>query len=195
MKRTKKHIKKHTKKGGRKLVIFLRGLVGLLGVGAIALFVATAEKPTINWGFLLKGGHEVVSVDDGLAIGEAVMVKLDEEGEPIFMRDKANPVFSRGEQVIFAFLDTGPFEKGEDGKYWFEMDIEVTGPDGEVVMDKKESLGGAGHMELEDGYAAEPNGVFIGSPYSEIGDYNFKLTVYDKVGTGRAVRTAPFFLQ
>ncbi|MBN2096442.1 hypothetical protein JW752_03545 [Candidatus Peregrinibacteria bacterium] len=190
MKRTKKTVKKC--RGG--LVILIRALVGGLALAALVLFVSTAEKPTINWGFLIKGGHEVVSIDDGLTIGEAVLVRIDENDEPIFLRD-GKPTFARGEQVIFALLNTGPFVKGDDGLYSFEMDIEVTGPDGKVVMDKKESLSGAGHMELENGYAAEPNGVFIGSPYSDIGDYNFKLTIYDKIGTGRAVRTAPFFLK
>ncbi|MBU1017938.1 hypothetical protein KKA33_02815 [Patescibacteria group bacterium] len=190
MKRTKKTVKKC--KGG--LAAFFRVLVGGLGLAALVLFMTTAEKPTINWGFLMTGGHQMVSIDDGLTVGEAVLVRIDENGEPIFLTE-ANPKFRRGEQVVFGLLNTGPFEKGEDGKHFFEMDIEVTGPDGEVVMDKKESLSGAGHMELEDGYAPEPNGVFIGSPYSDIGDYNFKLTIYDKIGRGRAVRTARFFLQ
>lgn len=168
-------------------------LVGVIAIALLITFLPKAETPQVNWKYVAYGMQRV-DISEGLTVEKAQLVRLPENGEPIFL-DEENPVFNYGDKVIFALLNTGQFEKADSGSHWFEIDIDITGPNGEQVLFVEESLNGAGRMELENGYAAEPNGVFIPGEDKESGQYNFKLEIYDKVGTGRAVRSKTFILE
>ncbi len=168
-------------------------LAGVFAIALLVTFLPEIYVPQVNWKYMAFGMQRV-DISEGLTVEKPQLVRLVEGEDPIFLEEE-NPVFKRGEKVIFALLNTGPFEKESSGMNWFEMNINITGPDGKQILFVEESLNGAGRMDLKSGYIAEPNGVFILGEDRESGQYNFKLTIYDKVGTGRAVRNKTFVVE
>lgn len=106
-----------------------------------------------------------------------------------------NNVFRRGEVVNLVLLNVGKFKKGEDGKHWFDIDMDVTGPKGEVVLSKKGLLGENGHVFLPNDTAESPYGIFSTAEELEPGTYKMKLTIYDRLGKGKASVTKSFILE
>jgi hypothetical protein len=107
-----------------------------------------------------------------------------------------NPaVFRKGEDVHLVLLNVGPFKKDEAGLNWFDLDLEVTGPDGKVLLSKTAMLGDAGHVALNNNHAASPYGSCTNTTNLETGEYKFKLTIYDKIGKGKATQTSTFKLE
>ena len=107
-----------------------------------------------------------------------------------------NPaVFKRGDAVHLVLQNVGPFKKADDGLNWFDLDMEITGPDGGILLSQNGMLGDGGHVALENNRAKSPFATCITTPDVAPGKYKFKLTIYDKIGSGKATQTAIFTLE
>jgi hypothetical protein len=104
-------------------------------------------------------------------------------------------VFKRGDVVHLVLQNVGPFKKDEKGLNWFDLDMEIIGPDGAVLLSQTGMLGDNGHFALENNKAASPYAKFNATSDFAPGKYKFKLTIYDKIGTGKATETAIFTLE
>lgn len=107
-----------------------------------------------------------------------------------------NPaVFKRGDDVHLVLQNVGPFKKADDGLNWFDLDMEITGPDGVILLSQTGMLGDGGHIALENNRAKSPFATCTTTPDVVPGKYKFKLTIYDKIGSGKATQTAIFTLE
>jgi len=107
-----------------------------------------------------------------------------------------NPaVFKRGDAVHLVLQNVGPFKKADDGLNWFDLDMEITGPDGGILLSQTGMLGDGGHIALENNRAKSPFATCTTTPDVVPGKYKFKLTIYDKIGSGKATQTAIFTLE
>jgi hypothetical protein len=104
-------------------------------------------------------------------------------------------VFKRGDDVHLVLQNVGPFKKADDGLNWFDLDMEITGPDGGVLLSQTGMLGDGGHIALENNRAKSPFATCTTTPDVAPGKYKFKLTIYDKIGSGKATQTATFTLE
>ena len=104
-------------------------------------------------------------------------------------------VFKRGEAVHLVLQNVGPFKKDDSGLNWFDLDMEITGPDGGIILSQTGLLGDGGHVALENNMAATPYATCTTTPDVAPGAYKFKLTIYDKIGNGKATQTANFTLE
>jgi hypothetical protein len=75
------------------------------------------------------------------------------------------------------------------------MDLEVTDEDDNVILDAKEMLGENGHLKLDGGYAASPYGTFETNENLKPGKYRIKLSIYDRIGNGRATVSSTIALE
>ena len=107
-----------------------------------------------------------------------------------------NPaVFKRGDAVHLVLQNVGPFKKADDGLNWFDLDMEIIGPDGGILLSQTGMLGDGGHIALENNRAKSPFATCTTTPEVVPGKYKFKLTIYDKIGSGKATQTAIFTLE
>lgn len=104
-------------------------------------------------------------------------------------------VFKRGDAVHLVLLYVGPFKKGDDGLNWFDLDMEIIGPDDTILLSQTGMLGDAGHVALVNNMAKSPYATYTTTSDIAPGKYKFKLTIYDKVGNGKASQTAAFTLE
>jgi len=104
-------------------------------------------------------------------------------------------VFKRGDDVHLVLQNVGPFKKADDGLNWFDLDMEITNPDGEILLSQTGMLGDNGHIALENNRAKSPFATCTTTPDVAPGKYKFKLTIYDKIGSGKATQTATFTLE
>jgi len=104
-------------------------------------------------------------------------------------------VYKRGETVHLVLFNVGPFKKDDAGFNWFDIDVEITGPDGTIVLSETGLLGDGGRLALENNIASSPEGTFTSTPEMAAGEYKFKITIYDRIGKGRATQTATFTLE
>lgn len=104
-------------------------------------------------------------------------------------------VFQRGDVIGLVMLKVTGFKKGEDGLNWMDIDLLVKGPDGEVILDEKELLGEAGHIDMENNTAESPLGSFYTSEELEPGEYVMQVTLYDKVGKGSTSHSEKIILE
>jgi len=104
-------------------------------------------------------------------------------------------VYKRGETVHLVLFNVGPFKKDDSGFNWFDLDVEITGPDGTIVLSETGLLGDGGRLALENNIASSPEGTFTSTPEMTAGKYKFKITIYDRIGKGRATQTATFTLE
>ena len=108
----------------------------------------------------------------------------------------SNPaVYQKGETVHLVLFNVGPFKKDDSGFNWFDLDVEITGPDGTIVLSETGLLGDGGRLALENNIASSPEGTFTSTPEMTAGKYKFKITIYDRIGKGRATQTATFTLE
>ena len=75
------------------------------------------------------------------------------------------------------------------------MDLQVIDQDDIIILDAKEMLGENGHVKLEGGYAATPYGTFETTEKLEPGKYRIKITIFDKVGNGKATVSSTVVLE
>ena len=132
---------------------------------------------------IITGCQFETSTSRGLSIEESELARIDGNNQIIPAEDNT---FQRGEDVHYILFNVGRFKEGEDGLHWLEMDLEVTDSEDNIILHAEEMLGENGHLKLEGGYAASPYGTFETSESLAAGKYRIKLTIYDKVGNGRA---------
>ena len=89
----------------------------------------------------------------------------------------------------------GEFKVGDDGKSWIDLDMKVTGPNKESVLDQKNLLGEGGKTVLTNGYAESPYGVFSTTPQLPPGKYDVAVTIYDRLGEGSTSATKTVTLE
>lgn len=147
---------------------------------------------TVCIGILLSGCQFETSTSKGISIEKSELARIDENNQIVPAGDKT---FKRGEDVHYILYNVGKFKEGEDGLHWLEMDLEVTDQDDNIILDAKEMLGENGHLKLEGGYAATPYGTFETSENLEPGKYRIKLTIYDRVGKGKATVSSTIELE
>ena len=104
-------------------------------------------------------------------------------------------VFKRGDAVHLVLQYVGPFKKGDDGLNWFDLDMEIIGPDDVILLSQTGMLGDGGHVALVNNMAKSPYATWTTTADIAPGKYKFKLTIYDKVGKGKASQTAAFTLE
>ncbi|MBN2542264.1 hypothetical protein JXI42_05315 [bacterium] len=97
-----------------------------------------------------------------------------------------------GESVGIVLINVSGFEKNDEGMNRFEMDMEVIDPTGNVAVQQDEVLGFKGWRNLEDNVATSPSVLLTISPEYPPGIYEFKVTIYDQVGTGKATASKTF---
>jgi hypothetical protein len=132
------------------------------------------------------------STSRGISIEKSELARIDENNQVVPVQDNT---FKRGEDVHYILYNVGKFKEGEDGLHWLEMDLQVTDEDDTVILDAKEMLGENGHVKLEGGYAASPYGTFETTENLAPGKYRIKLTIYDKVGNGKATVSSNVILE
>lgn len=147
---------------------------------------------TICTAVLLTGCQFETSTSKGISIEKSEVARIDENNQIVPASDKT---FMRGEDVHYILYNVGKFKEGEDGLHWLEMDLQVTDKDDNIILDAKEMLGENGHLKLEGGYASTPYGTFETTETLEPGKYKIKLTIYDKVGNGKATVSSTIELE
>ena len=85
------------------------------------------------------------------------------------------PVFQRGEAIYYVMFNVGPFEQGEDGRHWMDVDMRIRGPDDEIVLQQEHLLGEEGHMYFPNGFAESPYGVYESTTALRPGRYEMTL--------------------
>lgn len=132
------------------------------------------------------------STNFGLDIEKATFALVNEDGS---LNPVDDPTFKRGDKVAYVLLNVSGFKRGADNLNSFDMDMLVTGPNDEVILDQKSMLGENGHLDLPNDTAESPYGIFTSSEALTAGEYSIKLTVTDKVDNGSATRSSTFNLQ
>jgi hypothetical protein len=132
------------------------------------------------------------TLSSGLSYQDAVFARkgIDEKLVPV-----ADRVFQRGEAVNLILLNAGKFKKGPDGKHWFDIDLEVKGPNGNVVFVQNNLLGENGRLFLENDIAESPYGIFYTNVKLDPGTYLMQLTIRDKIGNQKLTVAKPFTLK
>ncbi len=102
--------------------------------------------------------------------------------------------FSKGDKIGLVLLNVSGFKKGDNGLNWMDIDVEVTNPEGKVILEEKGLLGESGKIDLENNIAESPVGSFSTNDSLASGKYSIKVTVYDKIGGGKATNSKSFTL-
>jgi hypothetical protein len=123
-------------------------------------------------------------------IKEAIWARLDASGKMVSCDGR----FRRGEKAHLILRQAGPFKAGQDGRHWFDLDMLVSGPGGQVVLEQKGLLGENGHVSLPGAVAESPYGIFESSVAMEPGNYKMTLTLHDKVAGTEVPIVRPFTL-
>jgi hypothetical protein len=142
--------------------------------------------------FFLTGCQFETSTSRGISIEDSELARIDENNQIVPAQDKT---FKRGEDVHYILYNVGKFKEGADGLHRLEMDLQVTDEEDNMILDAMEMLGENGHLKLEGGYAASPYGTFETTENLNPGKYRIKLTIYDKVGNGKATVSSNLILE
>ncbi len=129
---------------------------------------------------------------DRLMISDHFFGRINEQGEQV-----SNPdgVFDRGENVYFVLRDAGPFQVGEDGMHWVEMDMQVKDEMGTVVFHQDNLFDGTLHKTLEYENNIIPLLYATFTPgETPAGTYTYVVTLHDKVGIHSTTRSENFVL-
>ena len=131
------------------------------------------------------------STSSGISIEDSELARIS-EGE---VQSSDDGIFSRGEDIHLILYKVGKFKEGDDGLHWFDMDLEVLDQDGTVIFNQAGMLGDNGHLKLENGVASSPYATFSPNETMEVGKYRMKVSIYDRVGKGKATVTKTFTLE
>ncbi|MBS3176860.1 hypothetical protein J4457_06520 [Candidatus Woesearchaeota archaeon] len=142
---------------------------------------------------LSMGGCQVeTGTSYGLEVENAILAL---EGPDGTLYPAESNVFKRGQKINMVLLNVGPFKKGSDGKNWVDIDVEVKGPQGEIVLSKRGLLGDAGRDVLPNDIAESPYGSFATSEVLDKGEYMMTVTIFDKVDGSSASKTMSVILE
>ncbi|MCP5051339.1 MAG: hypothetical protein GY940_29505 [bacterium] len=122
---------------------------------------------------------------------ETVWARIGAGGRMVTVSD---PLYRRGEDVYLLFREVGTFKRGMDGKHKMDLDMKVTGPTGNIVLDQTDLLGEGGHSVLRNGVASSPHGIFQSHVGLQPGPYRMTLTIRDEISGARATVTKTFRL-
>jgi hypothetical protein len=142
---------------------------------------------------VLIGACTSTSTSKLITIEDATFARSAEGDQLMPVGDPA--VFRRGEAVHLVLQNVGPFKKDDDGLNWFDLDMEIIGPDGEVLLSMNALLGDKGHLVLENDRARTPYATCETTSDMSPGKYKIKHTIYDRIGSGKATRTSTFTLE
>jgi hypothetical protein len=136
-------------------------------------------------------GCQETSTSFGLEIEDTVLAKKEAgTWQPV-----KEAKFKKGDEIGLVLLNVKGFKKGKDGLNRIDLDVQVKGPDGEIILEKKNILGEAGHVNLKNNIAESPVGSFSTTPELESGKYTIKVTIKDKIGGGSASTSKSFTLE
>ena len=136
-------------------------------------------------------GCTETSTSYGLGYDDVFIGRMDSSGTIVPSEDN---VFNIGEDVYLVFTNVGTFKRGEDGKNWIEIDIEVKDSSGNIVFSEQDMLGEEGHVSLENDVASAPYGV-ISTDELGSGKHIMKETIRDKIGSGKITSSIEFTLK
>ena len=139
----------------------------------------------------LTGCKTETSLSLGLSYEDAVLAKKV-DGSWNAVKDTK---FAKGDTVGLVLLNVSGFKKGEDGLNWMDIDVEVKDTEGKIILDEKGLLGDSGKMELENNIAKSPVWSFATNSDLASGKYNIKVTVHDKIGGGKVMKSMSFNLE
>lgn len=128
----------------------------------------------------------------GLKIQKVILARKNNEGQTMPAR---RSIYIRGEKVYLIMANVGDFVKGADGLNWFDINMQLTDVDGDVVMHKEHMLGDKGHINLPDNRASYPYVMVHTHPSMSRGEYELQVTIYDEIGIGKATVTKIFTLE
>ncbi len=130
-----------------------------------------------------------VSTELGLSIEQSVIGQEDENG---VIQPLSTPEFDQGETFSMILINVSGFKKGENGLNHFDIDLEVSDPNNNKVFEKKGLLGDGGKIDLPNNIAQSPVVSFTVGDNYEPGNYRIKVSIYDKIGTGKGSITKTF---
>ncbi|MGB9745661.1 MAG: hypothetical protein ACPLXM_01845 [Bacteroidales bacterium] len=144
-------------------------------------------------GLFLTSSCTSTSTSKLISIEDYTFARADES---VNLNPVASPsTFQKGEKVHLVLLHVGPFKKDSTGLNWFDMDIHVSGPDGTEINSGESLLGESGHIDLPENYAKSPFASFQTDESMQSGKYKFTVTIYDRIGKGKATLSAFFNLE
>ena len=129
---------------------------------------------------------------ENLGIEAAMFAEQDEQGRWVTLE---HSLFDRGDDINLVLLFVTGFEAGEDGLHHFDMNIEVMGPDSQIIFGQANLFGENGHRLLPSGILSYPCGTYSTTPEFRPGNYWIKLTIFDKISGKKASRSKQFMLQ
>ena len=127
-----------------------------------------------------------------LEVEAAMFAKPDPQGAWTTLEEA---VFQPGDDVSLVLLHVTGFEIGEDGLHHYEMNIEVTDVDSQIIFAQAGLYGENGKALLPGGVLEYPCGTYSTTPDFRPGKYGIKLTIFDKVSGKQASRRKEFTLQ
>lgn len=144
-------------------------------------------------GFFLTWGCTSTSTSKLISVEDYTFARADDSGN---LNPVASPsTFRKGEKVHLVLLHVGPFKKDSAGLNWFDMDIRVSDPDGTEINSGESLLGESGHIALPENYAKSPYASFQTDESMKSGKYKFTVTIYDRIGQGKATVSVFFNLE
>jgi hypothetical protein len=157
---------------------------GLFTMALVASFVFLAFG---TGGVTTSGG---IGTSVGLDYEDARLALMQPDGTLNLLEGDVVP---HGEKLALVFLKVGKFKEGSDGRHWFDLDMDLSDAEGERIYAQEGilSASGQGRERLGGGVAQSPF-TFINTAMLEPGQYRFKVTIRDRIGTGHASVTRRF---
>jgi hypothetical protein len=159
--------------------------------GAAGLFIVALVTSSVILGFGTGGlGTSSTGISVGLDYEDARLALMQPDGTLNLLEGSVVP---HGDKLALVFLRVGTFKEGRDGRHWFDLDMELGDAAGKQIYAQEGilSASGQGHQRLEGGIAKSPY-TFINTALLKPGQYRFKVTIRDRIGSGHASVTRRF---
>jgi len=142
--------------------------------------------------FALLAGCVSVEVGRDLRAESVMLAATGSQGE---MNAAEPDSFRPGDEVSVVYLNVEGLQKGEDGLYWYDLDMVLKDVSGKVLFTQEDLLGEGGHRELAGGIAKSPAGTV--TTYDEMpkGVYTLTVTLKDKVSGKSLTESREFTLK
>lgn len=148
--------------------------LGAIVLSFVFLAIASPEVETVT--------SLDTSTQSGLHYEETVWASMLSDST---LQPMGSNEFSQGEGAALVLRNVGGFKQGGDGLHRFDMDVTVEDADGNTLIRTDDILGDNGHLRLPDGIAESPY-TLINTADLGPGQYQVQLTIYDRIGSGRA---------